>query len=80
MTAQEELTRREKLMQELGGGHVAYQVEPGQLREMRIYSGQAGVWRDKPLTGDVSNDNYGVAVGLRDKGSMYEDDFAETGV
>jgi putative restriction endonuclease len=58
----------------------AYEIEPRQLREMRIYSGQAGVWRDKPLTGSVSNDNYGVAVGLLDLGSMYDDDFADTGL
>ena len=80
MTVQEELSRRENLMQELGGGHVAYKVEPGRLREMRIYGGEAGVWRDKPLTGVVSNDNYGVAVALLDKGSVYEDDFADNGV
>lgn len=48
-------------------------VGAGLLRDLRIYGGGQGIWVDKAITGSVSPDGAGVAVGLLHTGERCND-------
>jgi HNH endonuclease len=77
-SVQEEYDHRERLWQRLldMGGPV--DMEPGALRDLRMYGGAQGVWVDKNRTRQV--DPRGVTVGLLHTGRSYDDDFSDSGV
>lgn len=53
---------------------------PSLLRELGIYGGAQGIWVDKRITGSITSDGAGIAVGLLHSGSAYDDDLFEDGV
>src|SRR5437762_1322977 len=77
---QREITWRKDLFSELGGQIVNRGIEPNFLRNWGIYGGQQGIWVDKQRTAPLTENGYGLAMGLLHKGDMYPDDFDETGV
>src|SRR5262249_25242988 len=76
----DEIKWRYDVLAELGGKSANYAVDPATLRQWRIYGGQQGIWVDKHRTAAITNNGQGLAVGLLHKGSIYPDDFDETGV
>ncbi|MBN2392786.1 MAG: HNH endonuclease [Anaerolineae bacterium] len=76
----EEIKWRRDLLVEIGGKVSNYGVNPPTLRDWRIYGGQQGIWIDKQRTAALTDDGNGLAVSLLHKGSVYPDDFSETGV
>jgi putative restriction endonuclease len=55
-------------------------VLPGLLRQLGIYGGAQGIWVNKEVTGGLSADAVGIAVGVMHNGSSYDDDLSEDGV
>jgi len=51
-------------------------VTPAELRELRVYGGQRGIWVDKPRTAKLTADRAGVTVALLHTG-FYADDFTD---
>lgn len=75
----DEIKWRRDLLAEIGGAAVNYAIDPVVLRDWRIYGGAQGIWVDKQRTADLTEDGYGLAVGLLHTGSTYPDDFDDTG-
>jgi putative restriction endonuclease len=76
----EEVKWRHDLLAEIGGEAANHGVESATLRDWRIYGGQQGIWVDKQRTASLTNDGNGLAMSLLHKGTIYPDDFDETGV
>lgn len=74
---QEERRRREKLWDRLKREGGPLGVDPSLLRELGIYQGQAGIWRDKSQTGHLTEDGSGVTVSVLHTGQSYPDDLTE---
>ena len=55
-------------------------VKPETLHNLRIYEGQAGIWRDKARTSYISGDDSGLAVTFFHKGNTYPDALTATGL
>jgi putative restriction endonuclease len=76
----DEIKWRYDVLAKIGGKSANHAVAPATLRQWRIYGGQQGIWVDKHRTAVMTNNGQGLAVGLLHKGSIYPDDFDETGV
>lgn len=48
------------------------EVTPREIRELRMYSGQAGIWRDESRTGSIGTS--GIAVSIRNVTGHYTDE------
>jgi hypothetical protein len=57
-----------------------YNVSPGLLRELNIYSGAAGIYRDKTTTNPLTIDNHGVTISILHTGVFYPDYLRENGM
>lgn len=57
-----------------------YGVSSQLLRDLGMYGGAQGIWRDKERTASITPDGTGVTVSLLHTGSSYPDDLAEDGV
>ena len=68
-----EYRRRIKMWSRLRKAGGPLGVGAGLLRELRIYGGGQGIWVDKGISGSVSPDGSGVAVGLLHTGEYYND-------
>jgi len=75
-----ENTRRQSLWDSLIAAGGPNGSAPSLLRELGIYGGAQGIWVDKRITGGISPDGTGIAVGLLHTGSAYDDDLFEDGV
>ena len=75
-----ENTRRRSLWDSLIAAGGPNGSAPSLLRELGIYGGAQGIWVDKRITGSMSSDGAGIAVGLLHTGSAYDDDLFEDGV
>jgi putative restriction endonuclease len=64
-----EVRRRQVLWESLLARGGPTNVAPGLLRELGIYGGAQGIWVNKNITGIVSPDGSGVAVGVLHNGS-----------
>lgn len=76
----EEVKWRYDLLAEIGGKVANYGVNPATLRDWRVYGGKQGIWVDKQRTARLTRDGNGLAVSLLHKGTIYPNDFDETGV
>jgi putative restriction endonuclease len=77
---QREISWRKDLFSEFGGQIINRGIEPTLLRDWGIYGGQQGIWIDKQRTAPLTENGYGLAMGLLHKGDLYPDDFDNTGV
>ena len=68
-----EYRRRVKMWSKLRKAGGPLGVGAGLLRDLRIYGGGQGIWVDKAITGSVSPDGAGVAVGLLHTGERCND-------
>jgi hypothetical protein len=50
------------------------------VRDLNIYQGQAGIWRDKQRTAELTKDGNGVTVSVLHTGRSYPDDLSEGGL
>ena len=55
-------------------------LDPTFLRSLRIYGGAQGIWVDKEITKEVSEDNNGVTVSVLHTGRHYPDDLSDEGM
>ena len=76
----QEIERRRRLFNAITYVDIAVGVTAGQLRELGIYSGAAGVWVNTALTKGIVSDNAGVAVSILHTGQDYDDDFSDCGI
>ncbi|MEC6814755.1 HNH endonuclease [Photobacterium toruni] len=80
LSIKQEIERRKKLFNKITYVDSAIDITAGQLRELGIYSGAAGVWVNTALTKGIVSDNAGVAVSILHTGKDYDDDFSEKGI
>ncbi|SMY33443.1 HNH endonuclease [Photobacterium andalusiense] len=80
LSIKQEIERRGRLFNAITYVDIAVGVTAGQLRELGIYSGAAGVWVNTELTRGIVSDNSGVAVSIMHTGKDYSDDFSEQGI
>ncbi len=72
---------RIKIWKELLALDHAQNLAPDLLREQyRIYRGAAGIWCDKERTTPLSEDEFGIAVGVLHTGKSYPDDLTEDSI
>ena len=77
---EKERTHRRELLTQLRDLGGPKGVNPSVLRKLGIYGGAQGVWVDKARTSDLTEDGFGVTVGLLHTGSSYQDDISEDAV
>ena len=80
LSIKQEIERRRRLFNAITYADIAIGVTAGQLRELGIYSGAAGVWVNTALTKGIVSDDTGVAVSILHTGKDYDDDFSEKGI
>lgn len=80
LSIKQEIERRRRLFNAITYVDIAVGVTAGQLRELGIYSGAAGVWVNTALTKGIVSDNAGVAVSIMHTGKDYSDDFSDQGI
>ncbi|WP_240000620.1 HNH endonuclease [Photobacterium kishitanii] len=80
LSIKQEIERRKKLFNAITYVDIAIDVTAGQLRDLGIYSGAAGVWVNTALTKGIVSDDAGVAVSILHTGKDYDDDFSEKGI
>ena len=73
-----ERSLRFELWRELNRGNIA-NIQPGLLRDKRVYGGAQGIWVDKARTEPVSEDGNGVTMAILHTGRHYPDDLSEDG-
>jgi putative restriction endonuclease len=74
-----ELQRRRELWEDIQTSDPANTV-PKALRNMSVYGGAAGIWRDKKRTSHLPSAAEGVAVSLLHTGRHYADDLSHDGI
>lgn len=74
----QELKRRIGMWNTLLAAGGPQHVQPSLLRELGMYGGQQGIWRDKQRTGKLTDS--GVTVGVLHTGQTYADDLSADGV
>ncbi|PYE49828.1 HNH endonuclease [Paenibacillus barcinonensis] len=72
-----ELARRDSMWNRLVSENDPNNVEPGILRGLRFFSGQAGIYRDATTTQSYTEDNAGIAVSILHTGRHYPDEVSE---
>ncbi|WP_232597048.1 HNH endonuclease signature motif containing protein [Photobacterium phosphoreum] len=80
LSIKQEIERRRRLFNAITYVDIAVGVTAGQLRELGIYSGAAGVWVNTALTKGIVSDNAGIAVSIMHTGKDYSDDFSDQGI
>lgn len=80
LSIKQEIERRRRLFNAITYVDIAIGITAGQLRELGIYSGAAGVWVNTALTKGIVSDNAGVAVSIMHTGKDYDDDFSDQGI
>lgn len=75
-----ERERRKEMWDQLIAHGGPKDVSPNLIRELEIYGGAQGIWVDKARTELLTNDGYGVTVGLLHTGEYYPDDLSDSGV
>ena len=55
-------------------------LDPGFLRAQRIFGGAHGIWVDKEVTKEISEDNNGVTESVLHTGRHYPDDLSDEGI
>jgi len=73
----DEIARRENLWEKMHQDGGPTEMEPSHLRDLGIYGGGAGIWRDMQLTEQLSSDGCGVTVSVLHTGQSYPDDLSE---
>ena len=63
MSIEREIKRRADLWN-LVCQHDISNLDPSFLKELKIYSGQQGVWVNTEITKNISPNNYGITVGV----------------
>ncbi|MCS3859471.1 HNH endonuclease [Salinibacter ruber] len=76
----QEVQRRHEMWEELCERGGPQSVGSTLVRELGIYRGQAGIWRDKDQTAGLTDDGSGVTVSVLHTGQSYADDLSEGGV
>jgi len=76
----EEKGRRKLLFNTLSHTHIASNIEPSTLRELKLYGGAAGVWVNLSQTENIVFKSYGVAVSIRHTGKHYNDEISQSGI
>ncbi|CAI6074779.1 hypothetical protein PAECIP112173_02344 [Paenibacillus sp. JJ-100] len=72
-----ELARRDSMWNRLVSENDPNNVEPGILRRLRFFSGQAGIYRDATTTQSYTDDKAGIAVSILHTGRHYPDEISE---
>ncbi len=75
-----EYARRRRMWESLVAAGGPNGSAPSLLRELGIYGGAQGIWVDKQITGSISPNGVGIAVGLLHNGLSYDDDLFDDGV
>ena len=75
-----ELDRRNNLWDEITQNNSATRIAPQILKELRVYGGAAGIWKDTELTGQYTADGKGITVSVLHTGTSYPDDLFEDGI
>jgi putative restriction endonuclease len=75
-----ERERRKEMWDQLIAQGGPKDVSPNLIRKLEIYGGAQGIWVDKARTELLTNDGYGVTVGLLHTGEYYPDDLSNSGV
>ena len=70
---EKELKRREQMFEQLIEVSDGLPT-PRQIRELGMYGGAQGIYRDSKNTADLSEDGAGVTVSILHTGSHYDDD------
>ncbi len=79
MSINEEKFRRLQLAKEIGV-FSSPDVSPSELRRLKIYSGAAGIWRDRDTLGHLSKSGEGLAISILHTGRHYPDDLSDDGL
>jgi len=79
-SAEQEVQRRHEMWEAVLDRGGPEEVEPTLVRELGIYRGQAGIWRDKERTAELTDSGSGVTVSVLHIGQSYPDDLSEGGV
>ena len=72
-----EIERRNSLFKQLMNPE---NCTPQELRDLRLYGGQQGIWKDTSLTADISKDNDGIAISVLHLGKSYDNDLSDEGL
>ena len=64
MSIENEISRRENLWNEMLQMNSAKRITPTILRELRVYSGAAGIWKDTQTTREYDEDGNGITVSV----------------
>lgn len=75
----EELNRRLRLWQKLQQ-YPKGEIKPQVIRDLGIYSGSSGIYRDATNMSKVSGNKYGVTISVLHTGRHYPDELAEDGL
>lgn len=75
-----EHTRRLNLWKHLRTQHGSERVSPSVLRELGIYGGAQGIWRDVDQTAKLTENFEGITVSVLHTGQHYPDDWTSDGV
>ena len=75
-----ELDRRNNLWDEIAKNNSATRIAPQRLKELRVYGGAAGIWKDTEFTGQYTADGKGITVSVLHTGTSYPDDLFEDGI
>jgi len=75
-----ELDRRNNLWDEMLQNNSAKRITPQMLRDLKVYGGAAGIWKDTDLTGQYTPDGKGITVSVLHTGTSYPDDLFEDGI
>ena len=80
MSIENEISRRENLWNEMLQMNSAKRITPKILRELRVYSGAAGIWKDTQTTREYAEDGNGITVSVLHTGTSYPDDLFDDGI
>lgn len=75
-----ELDRRNNLWDEMLQNNSAKRITPQMLRDLKVYGGAAGIWRDTELTSQYTSDYNGITVSVLHTGTSYPDELFEDGI
>jgi putative restriction endonuclease len=77
---EQEFQRRHEMWEQFCESGGPEGVQSSLVRDLNIYQGQAGIWRDKQRTADLTDDGNGVTVSVLHTGRSYSDDLSEDGL
>jgi hypothetical protein len=77
---EQESRRRHEMWEQLRESGSPEGVQSSLVRDLNIYQGQAGIWRDKQRTAGLTDDGNGVTVSVLHTGQSYPDDLSKGGL